>query len=127
MSQTTSNTLPAATGKGLTITLWALQILAALAFFAAGGAKLTGAPQMVAAFQKIDVGQWFRYLTGFLEVIGAVGLLVPRLAFYGAALLATVMVGAAISHLTILGGSPAAPLVLLILTATIAWLRRRTV
>ena len=79
---------------------------------------------MVAAFEKIGVGQWFRYLTAILEVIGAIGLLIPSYTFYAAALLATVMVGAVIAHLAILGGSPAAALVLLILTATIAYFRR---
>jgi len=111
-------------GKGLTITLWALQILAAAAFLASGGSKLAGVPQMVALFEKIGFGQWFRYLTGLLEVISAIGLLVPRYAFYGAVLLATVMVGAIAFHLTVLGGSPAAPIVLLLLTGTIAYLRR---
>ncbi|MGA7412552.1 MAG: DoxX family protein [Bryobacteraceae bacterium] len=111
-------------GKGLTITLWVLQILAAAAFLAAGGSKLAGAPQMVALFEKVGFGDWFRYLTGLLEVIGAIGLLVPRYAFYGAVLLATVMVSAIAFHLAVLGGSPAAPIVLLLLTGTIAYLRR---
>ncbi len=79
---------------------------------------------MVATFQKIGVGQWFRYLTGSLEVLGAIGLLVPGYVFYAAALLATVMVGAVIAHLTVLGGSPAAPAMLLVLTGAIAYLRR---
>ncbi len=79
---------------------------------------------MVAMYDKIGVGQWFRYVTGLLEVSGAIALLIPRATFYGAALLAVVMVGAIISHLTILGGSPAAPAFLLLLTATIAYLRR---
>jgi putative oxidoreductase len=43
----------------------------------AGGAKLAAAPTMIAVFAKVGLGQWFRYLTGTLEVIGAVGLLVP--------------------------------------------------
>jgi uncharacterized membrane protein YphA (DoxX/SURF4 family) len=79
---------------------------------------------MVATFQKIGVGQWFRYLTGFLEVVGAIGLVIPRFAFYGAALLVIVMIGAVITHLTILGGSPAAPIGLLVITGTIAYVRR---
>ena len=111
-------------GKGLNITLWVLQVLAAAAFLGAGGAKLAGAPQMVEVFEKVGVGQWFRYVTGLLEVSGAIGVLVPGYAFYGAALLAIVMVGAIVSHLTVLGGSPASPAVLLVLTGTIAYLRR---
>src|SRR5580700_2545572 len=89
--------------KGLNITGWVLQGLAAAAFLAAGGSKLASAPPMVEMFAKIGAGQWFRYLTGALEVIGAVGLLVPRTTFYGAALLAVVMAGAIVTHLAVLG------------------------
>lgn len=112
------------TSKGANTMLWGLQILTAAAFLAAGGAKLAGAAQMVAVFEKVGVGQWFRYVTGLLEVLGAIGLLIPRATFYAAALLAVVMVGAVISHLTVLGGSPAAPIGLLVFTGIIAYFRR---
>jgi putative oxidoreductase len=116
--------LPAASGKGRLITLWILSGLVALAFLAAGGAKLAGAAAMVAVFDKVGLGQWFRYFTGFLEVAAGIGLLISRYAFYAAVLLAIVMVGAIIAHLTVLGGSPAAPVVLLVLAGTIAYLRK---
>ncbi len=112
--------------KGLNITGWVLQGLAAAAFLAAGGSKLAAAPAMVEMFAKLGAGQWFRYLTGALEVIGAVALLVPRTAFYGAVLLALVMAGAIVTHLAVLGGSPIPALVLLVIVGTIAWLRRPT-
>jgi len=51
-------------------------------------------------------------------------LLLPRYAFYAAALLALVMVGAIIAHLTVLGSSPAVPVVLLILVTVVAYLRK---
>jgi len=110
--------------KGLNITCWVLQGLAAFAFLAAGSSKLAGAPVMVEMFARLGAGQWFRYLTGTLEVIGAVGLLVPRANFYGAALLATVMVGAIVTHLAILGGNPTPAIVLLLINVTVAYLRR---
>jgi putative oxidoreductase len=118
-----TNTLPAASSKGRIITLWTLSGLAALAFIAAGGGKLAGIPAMVEVFDKVGLGQWFRYFTGLLEVAGGIGLLVPRYAFHAARLLAIVMVGAVIAHLTVLGGSFAPALVLLVLTGTIAHLR----
>ncbi len=121
---TTTNALPAASGKGRLITIWSLSGLAALAFLAAGGSKLAGAAAMVELFDKVGLGQWFRYFTGLLEVTAAVGLLISRYAFYAAVLLATVMVGAIIAHVTVLGSSPAAPIVLLVLTASIAYLRK---
>ena len=120
----TTNTLPADSGKVRTIALWILSGLVALAFFGAGGAKLAGAAAMVELFDKVGRGQWFRYFTGLLEVAGGIGLLIPRYAFYAAGLLAVVMVGAIIAHLTILGTSPAVPVVLLVLSGTIVWLRK---
>ncbi|MGH9629114.1 MAG: DoxX family protein [Bryobacteraceae bacterium] len=114
----------AAPGKGRVIAAWILQVLAALAFLMAGVSKLAGAPDMVAVFDQVGIGQWFRYLTGLLEVTGAVGLLIPRFTYYAALLLSAVMIGAILSHLTVVSGSPAAAIVLLLITATIAWLRR---
>jgi uncharacterized membrane protein YphA (DoxX/SURF4 family) len=110
--------------KAVNITCWVLQGLAALAFLAAGGSKLAGAPAMVDVFARLGAGQWFRYLTGALEVIGAVGLVIPRAAFYGATLLGTVMVGAVVAHLAILGGNPTPAIVLLVIVGTVAYLRR---
>ena len=121
---TMTNTLPATSGKGRLIAVWILSALAALAFIGAGGSKLAGAAMMVDLFAKVGLGQWFRYFTGFLEVAGGLGLLFPRYAFYAAVLLATVMIGAIIAHLTVLGGSPAAPAMLLVLSGTIAYLRK---
>jgi uncharacterized membrane protein YphA (DoxX/SURF4 family) len=120
----TTTALPAASGKGRLITLWTLSGIVALAFIGAGGAKLVGAAAMVELFDKVGLGQWFRYVTGLLEVMGAIGLLIPRYAFYAAALLAMVMVGAIVAHVTVLGTSPAAPVVLLVLSGIIAYLRK---
>lgn len=111
--------------KGLNITLWVLQISAAVMFGMAGFSKLAGAEQMVTIFERIGIGQWFRYVTGVLEIIGALLLLFPTLAGLGGLLLACVMAGAVLAHLTVLGGSPLLPLALLAVTAFIAWGRRR--
>ncbi len=120
----TTNELPAVSGKSRLITLWILSGFAALAFIVAGGAKLAGASAMVEVFNKVGLGQWFRYFTGFLEVAAGIGLLISRYAFYAAVALAFVMVGAVIAHITVLGGSPAAPAVLLLVTGIIAYLRK---
>ena len=120
----TTNALPAASGKGRLITLWILSRLVAVAFIGAGGAKLAGAAVMVDLFAKVGLGQWFQYFTGLLEVAAGIGLLISRYAFYAAVLLAIVMAGAFIAHVTVLGSSPAAPLVLFVLTGIIAYLRK---
>lgn len=110
--------------KSTNVALWVLQILTAAAFLGAAGAKLAGAPQMVEAFQKLGLGQWFRYVTAILEVAGGIGLLIPRFTFYAAGLLSAVMVGAVIAHVAILGGSPAPAVVLLVFSGVIAYFRR---
>ena len=120
----TTEKLPATTGKGRLMTLWILSGLVALVFIGAGGAKLAGAAIMVELFAKVGLGQWFRYFTGFLEVAAGIGLLISRYAFYAAVLLAIVMAGAFIAHVTVLGSSPTAPVVLFVLTGIIAYLRK---
>src|SRR3954471_1679589 len=109
--------------RAINATLWAIQGVTAAMFLAAGISKLTGAAAMVAAFDLIGVGQWFRCFTGGLEIVAAVMLLSPAAATYGAAALAVTMVGAIVTHLFILGGSPAVPILLLASTALIAWTR----
>ena len=47
---------------------------------------------MVALFPAVVVRQWFRYVTGILELTGAVLIMVPKTRRTGAALLATVLV-----------------------------------
>ena len=112
------------TGKVLNVILWVLQIGAAAMFLMAAFPKLKGDPAAVAGFEQIGFGQWFRYLTGSLETVGALLLLIPRLCGLGALLLVCVMVGAVAAHLFVLGGSPVAAIVLLLVTAIIAWGRR---
>ena len=79
---------------------------------------------MIALFDAVGIGQWFRYVTGSLEVLGALLLIIPGKSAFGAGLLACVMAGAVVAHLTVLHTAPTAPLVLFALTAVIAWGRR---
>ena len=108
----------------MNIVLWTIQIGVAGMFLMAGGSKLSGSEQMVQLFQAIGLGQWFRYLTGFMEVGGAVLLLIPGLSGLGAALLTGVMAGAVGTHLFLIGGNPTLPIGLLVLNAFVAWSRR---
>jgi uncharacterized membrane protein YphA (DoxX/SURF4 family) len=103
---------------------WLLQLGLAAVFLFAGSKKLLADPMMVEAFVKVGLGQWFRVLTGVLEVGGAIGLLIPGVAASAALMLAVVMVGAATAHLTVLGGSPAFAFVLLAGCIIVVWLRR---
>ncbi len=121
---TAGRTLSVRRTRGASISLWSVQALLAAMFLLSGGSKLAGATAMVALFDAIGVGQWFRYVTGSIEVASAVDLLVPALAPFGAASLAATMVGAVATHLFIVGGSPAVPVVLLVGALAVAWARR---
>jgi uncharacterized membrane protein YphA (DoxX/SURF4 family) len=87
-----------------TILLWVLRILIAALFLFAAYAKLSGQPMMVEEFGKVGLGQWFRYFTGAMEVVGALLLLVPRSSPLGAVVLLLVDVGAFVAQLAILHG-----------------------
>jgi putative oxidoreductase len=104
--------------------LWIVRGLLALAFAGAGGAKLYGVPMLVEEFQHIGLGQWFRYVTGALEMLGAFLILAPSLAAFGALLLICIMIGATVTHLFVIGGSPVPALVLLALSAIVAYAKR---
>lgn len=114
----------AAPSRTVKIVSWVLRIFAALAFLAAGSAKLAGVPMMVAVFDQIGIGQWFRVVTGLVEIIGGIGILVPATAAFAGLLLAVTMMFAVLTHLFVIGGSPLPALVLLAVTGTVAWLQR---
>jgi putative oxidoreductase len=111
-------------GRVALVALWLTQIALAGMLILAGGLKLAGVPVMVALFDAIGIGQWFRYVTGSIEVVSAVALLVPSWAAFGALLLIPTMVGALVTHLFIVGGSPVPATVVLIGSLAIAWARR---
>ena len=103
--------------------LWVLQVVAAAVFLAAGFAKLSGQPTMVENFEKVGVGQWFRYVTGGIEVASAVLLVTPRLAAVGAALLVCTMIGAVLAQLLVIHGSAVPALALGLIAGLILWRR----
>lgn len=98
-----------------------VRLLLAAVFIAAGLAKLSGAEQMVQIFSTIGLGQWFRYFTGVVELIGAVLIVWPRFATIGAVLLATTMVCAVCTHLFVIGGNPLPAIVLAVLCGAVGF------
>src|SRR6266487_6653150 len=96
-----THTSPVHQGRTGHISLWIVQIALAGMFLLAGGSKLFGASAMVALFDAIGIGQWFRYVTGLIEVGSALALLMPSLAPFGALALVATMAGAILTHLFI--------------------------
>ena len=114
----------AATGRVRDILLWCVQALLALVFVSASWAKLTGNPETVELFTAVGLGQWFRYVTGVLELTGAVLIMVPKTRRIGAALLATIMFGALTAHVFILHVPPTTPGILFLMSGLVVWGRR---
>lgn len=116
-----------ATNKKLRYFSLVLRLFAAVVFLAAGGAKLIVNPMMVDIFQNIGIGQWFRVVTGLVEVSLAIALLIPRLTGLAGLLLAITMFFAILTHLFVIGGNPLPALILLLITLSIAWLNRTSI
>jgi putative oxidoreductase len=120
-----------ARSKGRTIGVWVLRVLLGLAFLTIGTTKVTGTTNTVEFFAAIGWGQWFRYLTGILDILGAALIFVPRWTFYGAVVLTgTVGLGMLLSF-NVMRNDPTwgeevvvAPAVLTLLAALLAWLTR---
>ncbi len=113
------------TDKTKNIIGWIAQVLmiAGFAFFALG--KLTGNPEVVANFERWGYPDGFVYLIGVVEAIGALLLIVPRTAGYGALLLIGTMVGAVGTHL--MNGEAAyigMPLIFTLILAVVFWIRK---
>jgi len=113
--------------KKLLVATWILRVLLGLAFLTIGAAKLTGTLHTVETFQGFGWGQWFRYLTGSIDAIGALLLFVPRWTAYGALVLAcTIGLGTVLSRVRLHDSlvSLSLPLALALMAGTLAWLTR---
>jgi len=85
--------------KAKAVALWVLQVLLAGQFLLAAVPKLTSHPGIVERFRQWGYPDHFYMLVGAVEVLGALGLLIPRIAMYGAVALVTIMLGASMTHL----------------------------
>ena len=72
-------------------------------------------------FATIGAGQWFRVMVGALEIGGAIGLVIPRMAGRAALGLSGLLVGAIATNLFILNADSRVAIVLLLISALIAW------
>jgi len=103
------------------VTTWLLRIAVAVAFIGFGMDKFRQ-PFWVQFFARLGFGQWFRFVTGVVEIVGGILVLVPGLTLVGLAILACTMVGAAIAW--VLVGSPGdatIPAMVLAMLLAIGW------
>jgi len=96
---------PTRRGPAATVAVWALQIIAAAILGQTLFFKFAGAPETVALFNVVGLGDAGRFGTAAVELVAVVLLLIPRAAWAGALLALGVISGAIMSHLTRLGVS----------------------
>lgn len=109
------------------IIAWVLQGLLGLAFIASGVKKFADITGTVGMFSGMGLPGALAYVIAGAEVLGGIGLLVPRFTRLAAMGLLVVMLGAVMMHATkipggIANGVPA--IALLLLLAVVLWLRR---
>lgn len=75
-------------------------------------------------FAAIGLGDGFRYFTTAVQIAGALCLLIPQLCGLAGMAFVGMWLVAISTHLFVIGGSPLPAVMLLVLTAAIAWGRR---
>lgn len=78
-----------------------LRLSLGVAFVLFGYEKFAGG-EWVALFREIGLGEWFRYFTGGLQILGAALLFIPQTGRIGAAIIGVTMAGAMAVHLFVL-------------------------
>jgi len=81
---------------------WLLRGAIGLGTMYVGWAKFASTGEWVGIFHQIGLGDWFRYFTGVVEILGGLLVLIPRAAVAGLALLAITMACAALIDALIL-------------------------
>ena len=84
---------------------WILRGGIAMVFVLFGAEKFASDPgsPWVKLFQQVGAGQWFRYFTGLVEVLGGVLVLIPWTVTAGLALLACTMATAVLILVFVIG------------------------
>ena len=100
-------------------------VLAVFMAIPSAGPKLVAHSSAAESFDKIGFGDWFMYLTGGLELAGAIALVIPILSGLSALAFMGLMIGAFITQMTVFDGQYAiTPVILFVIFGGIAWVRR---
>ncbi len=88
---------------GISILLaWVARLAVSAAFLFIGLSKFNSQGEWVKIFEQIGWGQWFRYLTGAVQVVGALLMLTRWTISVGALLLGGTMIGAMIVDIAVM-------------------------
>jgi putative oxidoreductase len=109
------------------VAYWTIRIGVAAFYLIFGMEKFGNDAHWVTLFREIGIGDWFRYFTGAVEVLGALLVLVPRTILAGLLLLSATMACAVV--ILCLLGRPADsvfPGVFLMALLAVGWHQRGT-
>ena len=107
------------------VILWIVQILLAAFYVLAASGKLMSRPQWIELFRNWGFPDKFYLVIGALELVGAIGLVIPRIAGYAAAGLILIMIGAALTNLINGDGLQVLrPLIFMVFLGLVVYLRR---
>ena len=73
---------------------WLPRLAVAFLFFFIGKSKFGAQSSWIKTFAQIGFGQWLRYATGSIQIVGAIAVVIPRSFLLGIAMLALTMLGA---------------------------------
>lgn len=89
----------------MTILTWVLQAVLGIMFIIAGYGKVTGSNMCIENFNKWGYPQWFRTVTGVIELAAVVLLVIgfwkTSAAVIGAAILVAVAIGGVFTHIRV--------------------------
>ncbi|GAB3868916.1 hypothetical protein GCM10028824_15010 [Hymenobacter segetis] len=111
------------------IIAWILQALLAAMFIYGGSHKLMDLPGTMKMFEGLGMPGWFGGFIGGAELLGGIGLLIPRTVRPAAMGLIIIMIGAVFMHATKIPGGLAKgvpAIVALVLLVVVLMLRSRT-
>lgn len=89
--------------KGLSITSWILQLVAAVILFQTLFFKFSGAKESIYIFSTVGMEPWGRIGSGVVELIASILLVIPATVTVGAIIALVTISGAIFFHLTKLG------------------------
>ncbi len=108
--------------------LWLPTVISAVFLMGSGVTKFVGLPAQLAIFHHVGLPVWMMYVIGAIEIFGAILLVVPEVAGWGALILGAVMTGAMGIHAAqgdfVMAGLP---LALLVMLTMLAWHRRASI
>lgn len=106
-------------GRQDIITTWLPRLGVAIAFLSIGWSKFEAHSTWIRTFNEIGFGDWFRYFTGAVQMLGAALVLIPRTFRIGIGILASTMIGAALIWIFLLHKPGNAPIPLIVLAALV--------